>query len=71
MCVLVEQIGAGSRISPDPGWMAKIESRKAGAQVAEVEVVGDALVIGNVPAEHRAAAMEKAEAARDERERRW
>jgi hypothetical protein len=71
MYVIVEQIGAGSRIILDRGCMAKIGIAETGAQVADVEVVGDALVIRSVPAEHRAAAMEKAEAVRDEWERRW
>ncbi len=71
MYVLVEQVGAGSRIILDRGWMAKIGIEEVGAQVADVEVEGDALVIRSVPVKHRAEAMEKAEAARDEWERRW
>lgn len=71
MYVLVEQVGAGSRIILDRGWMAKIGIEEVGAQVADVELEGNALVIRSVPAEHRAAALAKAEAARDEWERRW
>ena len=71
MYVLVEQVGVGTRIILERGFLAKIGIEEKAAQVADVEVEGDALVIRRVPAEHRAAALEKAEAARDELERRW
>ncbi len=71
MYVIVEQVGIGSRIILNRGLMAKIGIEEVGEQVVDVEVEGDALVIRRVPAECRAAAVEKAEAARDERERRW
>jgi len=69
MHVLVEQVGTGSRIILDRGLMAKIGIEEVGEQLVDVE--GDTLVLRRVPAEHRAAAMQKAKAARDERERRW
>ena len=71
MYVLVEQIGTGSRIILDRGWMARIGIEEAGTQVVEVAVEGDALVIRSVPPEQRALALESAKTNRDERERRW
>ena len=70
MYVLVDQIGLGSRIIFDRGWMAKIGVGETGTQVVEVEIEGGALVIRSVPPEERAAALARAETARDDRERR-
>jgi hypothetical protein len=71
MQVLVEQVGAGSRLILDRGLLSKIGVAESGTQVVNLAVEGDALVIRTVPAEYRAAALAAAEAARDERERLW
>ncbi len=71
MYMIVEQVGIGSRIILNHGWMAKIGIEEVGTQVMDVRVEGDALVIRRVPAELRAAAMEKAEATSDKRKQGW
>jgi antitoxin component of MazEF toxin-antitoxin module len=71
MHVLVEQVGSGSRLILDRGLLSRIGVAESDTQVVNLTVEGDAIVIRSVPAEHRAAALAAAEAARDERERLW